>query len=390
MSNTVPSVNKDETTEIENAGSEEQWVDPIFAEKAAATLPDDPDNLTELDSLDTAEEAAEGKEPTPEQIAALLKRKPGKEENAEEAAPEGADDESEDDDDEPAEEAAADGPESEAEGKNKEKPARKPRRRSQARRERRKMQREMTALREELADLKKGAQPEPAEEAAPEEASEPPKIEDFDYDPDEWSKAIGEWQKSEIAKATGKQEEAAQAKVAEEAEKARQDLFSDFTATHDAARDKYGDDEFDDAYEKAALLQISDGTVDIIMGSDVGADIVYHLGINEEYAAKLEGMTEVQVALEIGRLEAKLLNPAEQADPAPDGESGEPEGEQPEPDATAEKATEGEQPEPEPKPVTQAPAPVPTISGTGSSSARNPSKMDQDEYNEARRAGQIR
>ena len=48
---------------------------------------------------------------------------------------------------------------------------------------------------------------------------------------------------------------------------------------------------------------------DLILTSDVGADVAYHLGQNRALAAQIAEMNPVEAARAIGRIEASIVAP---------------------------------------------------------------------------------
>ena len=63
-------------------------------------------------------------------------------------------------------------------------------------------------------------------------------------------------------------------------------------------------------FEQVAFsAPISDEVADLIMTSDMGTKVAYHLGQNHAEARRISQMTPVEAARELGRLEAKLSAP---------------------------------------------------------------------------------
>jgi hypothetical protein len=122
-----------------------------------------------------------------------------------------------------------------------------------------------------------------------------------------------------------------------------------------------------DAVLSASEVPLSADVQAELLDSEFGPQIAYHLDKHPEIAEKLNGMTDKQVAREIGRLEATMGTAA----PAP--------------------VVEGETtPDPEPAPVvtkktTSAPPPVKPI-GQGRSTQVDLSKASMDDYVAARKA----
>lgn len=112
------------------------------------------------------------------------------------------------------------------------------------------------------------------------------------------------------------------------------------------ARGRYAD------FDQVAMredLPISPELGRVIQGSDVAADIAYHLGKNPEVAKSLSQMGQIEQARAIGRLEAALSAP-------------------------------------KPKTISNAPEPINPAKG-GGSAVRDPSRMSLDEYRAQREKG---
>jgi len=61
-----------------------------------------------------------------------------------------------------------------------------------------------------------------------------------------------------------------------------------------------------DYFEVAHYAPITDSMAEIIMDSDISAELAYHLGKNRQVALNLSRLSPLQQAREIGRIEAKL------------------------------------------------------------------------------------
>lgn len=115
-----------------------------------------------------------------------------------------------------------------------------------------------------------------------------------------------------------------------------------------------------DAVLSASEVPLSLNVQAELLDSEFGPQIAYHLDKHPELAEKLNGMTETQVAREIGRLEATMTAPAPVVE-------GEPPADPPEPAPVVEAK------------VTKAPPPVKPI-GQGRSTAIDLSKAGMDDY----------
>ena len=104
-----------------------------------------------------------------------------------------------------------------------------------------------------------------------------------------------------------------------------------------------------DAVARAETLPVSPAMAQIIQASDVGPDVLYHLGMNPELAAQISRMHPVEAARAIGRIEAAVSTGTR-------------------------------------KSVTAAPPPVTPVKGA-SAAGKRPSEMTPAEYRAWREAG---
>lgn len=118
-----------------------------------------------------------------------------------------------------------------------------------------------------------------------------------------------------------------------------------------------------DAVLSASEVPLSAAVQAELLDSEWGPQIAYHLDKHPELAEKLNGLTDKQVAREIGRLEATMTAPAPVVE-------GEPPADPPEPPPVVKKTT-------------AAPPPVKPI-GQGRSTAIDLSKASMDDYVKAR------
>lgn len=156
------------------------------------------------------------------------------------------------------------------------------------------------------------------------------------------------------AKAVWKSTQAADTGRAREADDALQHLSQErqaevvgmFTEACDDARSRYSDF---DAVALNPRLPVSPAMQEAILQSDMAADVLYHLGKTPALARQLAGLSPIEVAMSIGRLEGTLAKP---------------------------------------RPITQskAPAPISPVKARGSVS-KDPEKMTPDEYRAWRTGG---
>lgn len=227
---------------------------------------------------------------------------------------------------------------------------------SQARRERRKA--EMTRLRGE-AEKARAAEQVANDRLArirdAANAAQPPKEADFpDYN--DYLVAMAAHQSVaalDKRETSALETEAAEAKAKAEAiqEQRNQELNVAWGEQVMEAKTRYADW---DEVANDPTLPVSDTMAGLIKGSDVGADVYYHLATNRAEAAQIYGMEPLEAARAIGAIEARMSLPRARTQ-------------------------------------TEAPEPLTPVRPGGSPpGAKNPEEMSADEYRKARESGQIR
>lgn len=124
-------------------------------------------------------------------------------------------------------------------------------------------------------------------------------------------------------------------------------LRQSFEAQVDEAKGRYADYE---AVARAPDVPVSDAMADLIITSEQGADVLYHLGQNRGLAAQIARMSQVEAARAIGRIEASLQAP-------------------------------------KPRTETNAPAPISPVKGSTGTAAKSPEKMSFAEWKAYRESG---
>lgn len=144
-------------------------------------------------------------------------------------------------------------------------------------------------------------------DAAKQEA--PPKEDDFP-DPIEFAAAKAIWGAEQRltareAKNAGDAAKAAEDKAEEIGKRDRAILEQSWAAAREEAKTRYAD------FETVALTgwEPSPAMTDLILTSDVGPDVAYHLGQNRALAAQIAAMSQVEAARAIGRIEASIVAP---------------------------------------------------------------------------------
>lgn len=141
-------------------------------------------------------------------------------------------------------------------------------------------------------------------------SSTPPQEKDFeDYSEFVAAKAVWRYAQdthSREADAVGSDVEEAQRKLDQIGETEKRLVQENFAAQVADARTRYADY---DAVVTARDVPISQQVVDIVIQSDVGADVAYHLASNKALAAEISAMSPIEAARAIGRIEAKVSAP---------------------------------------------------------------------------------
>lgn len=205
--------------------------------------------------------------------------------------------------------------------------------------------------------------------AAAKPAPEPPKEpvpQDFD-DYGAYVKALTRFNAEAIAKEAIDQDRA-QSRAQTESERKAQQWGERKTELGKAIPDL-------EATLAASEVQIANFIGEQLLDSEIGPQIAYHLTKNPELAAKLNAMTPVQAAKEIGKLEAQLTKPAA-ATPAPAAPA-DPGTVTPAPPAPASNTQN--------RRVSAAPPPM-KPAAPGRSTQADLAKVGMDEYVEIRRA----
>lgn len=172
-------------------------------------------------------------------------------------------------------------------------------------------------------------------EKTAEKPLEEPKLEDFE-DPKEFIKAATKYAIQEEKKALA-------AERASEAEaKVLETKTSTWVERQNSARESITD--YDEVVSSADL-PVQNHIRDALLDSEKGPELVYHLAKNPDVLDRLNSLSPLQAAMEIGRLEAKLATPAAAS-----------------------------------KPVSNAPPPIKTVGSGRTNAAQDPSNMTQEQY----------
>jgi hypothetical protein len=167
-----------------------------------------------------------------------------------------------------------------------------------------------------IEELKKGATPPTGSTGTPPPAAnadsgdEPPTLEQFKFDPVEFSKAQSKWLKDQVKKQVADTLAAARGQQDSAAATAK---FIEREAVSRAAHPDF--DLMTSKNPNFPKLDVK--SADMIVKSELGTEIAYHLGKNPGLAARIEKMDRDSQIAAIGRIEGELA--AKSAAPAPKG-----------------------------------------------------------------------
>lgn len=139
-----------------------------------------------------------------------------------------------------------------------------------------------------------------ATQTAPVAATEKPSRDQF-ADPDDYVEALTEW-KADQAVAKSQQSQAVHAESS-----ARNAVWSAREAEAKASIPDY------DSVVPASTVEVKQHVIDALLDSEAGPSLVYHLAKNPDIAARLNGMSPMSAAIELGRLESTLAAPVAKA-----------------------------------------------------------------------------
>lgn len=171
--------------------------------------------------------------------------------------------------------------------------------------EKKEAERKAQELERKLSELQQTRQP--PEPEAPQ--SDKPQLADFDYDDAKYLDALTDWKLEQREKQREQERQKTQ-------QQERLGSFVQRQAAYAA-----GNSEYDAAIKQAdaAGISFSEGVSEVILTADNGVELHHELLKSPELIDKLNRMTPVQAAMELGRLEARLKStPAPAITSAPD------------------------------------------------------------------------
>jgi hypothetical protein len=150
--------------------------------------------------------------------------------------------------------------------------------------------------------LKGSQKPEPEKvPTQPESQAEPPPtLESMDFDETKYQQAMTKWVQGNIEQGFAQRDAQAQQLKQQETLQQRFQSFSEKAKTFSASTPDY------DAIANNPDLPVSDTVRDIVLGSEKGPELLYHLGRNVAEADRISRLDPTSAALEIGRLEARM------------------------------------------------------------------------------------
>ncbi len=125
-------------------------------------------------------------------------------------------------------------------------------------------------------------------------AIQPPKMEDFDYDEERFNNARIDYQ---VQKAIAAQSVISQKASDAQVRSKQQSEFNDRVVG-------YGKDDFDVVANQVPVLP--PGVADALMQSELGPEMIYHLGSHLDVADKISQMTPGSAMMELGKISANL------------------------------------------------------------------------------------
>lgn len=167
---------------------------------------------------------------------------------------------------------------------------------------------------EELAGakgVKPGTSTDTAESVTRPDGDDPaPTLEEHEFDPSKFQDAQNKWIQRQVDKRV------AAAVQSLETKQTRLQIAKAFEERTKVLKETAKD--FDIVVSNPALPKLAPSTVGLIVRSELGPNITYHLGKNPDLATRISRMTPEQQHAAIGRLEVELAKPAAQAPkPAP-------------------------------------------------------------------------
>jgi hypothetical protein len=151
-------------------------------------------------------------------------------------------------------------------------------------------------------ELKTTSQPKAAGPQAPTVAEDPaPTLEQHQFDPAAFAKAQNEWVQRQVEKRV------AQAVEGLEARRTEATMRSNFEAR--TAEFRKTQPDYDIVIGNPALPALAPNTARLIVKSETGPQLAYHLAKNPDLATRISRMDPDQQGMAIGRLEAQLQVP---------------------------------------------------------------------------------
>lgn len=165
----------------------------------------------------------------------------------------------------------------------------------------RKSSREMQAIRDELEQLRNPVKSYVSD-------ADEPKLEDYD-DFVKFAKAQVRWERIQG------DNERQQAESEKEQGAKRNEAQKRFTANSDKFRESTPD--YDEVMAEIADVDLSYGMSEAVLDSDLSAQLTYYFGKNQDEFDRINALSPLSAAREIGKIEAKILSKPIQTSSAP-------------------------------------------------------------------------
>jgi hypothetical protein len=153
----------------------------------------------------------------------------------------------------------------------------------------------------EYRDSLPQAAPPAAPVAAPMATEAAPTLESCQFDTDKWTREMNSWTQKQIQSGVRAALTTEREQLGDEEAKGR---FNERMAAFAAATP-----DVKIVLGNPALPQLAKDAAQLVVASDLGPQILYHLGRNPEKAARIARTSPIQQAAAIGRLEAELRAP---------------------------------------------------------------------------------
>ena len=133
----------------------------------------------------------------------------------------------------------------------------------------------------------------------------PPTLESVEFDDAKYAQEMAKWAVSYADAREAQKAEAQQTAQKAQSEQARLESYAERADAFSETKDDY----YDVAHDPD--LQVSEAMREVILESDHGPQLLYHLGENPKESSRISRLSPVSAALELGKLEARLTAPSQ-------------------------------------------------------------------------------